>query len=324
MAASNLLGRMTNGTVKFFSVAKGFGFIAADDGGKEVYVPAAALKGAGVNTLTAGQRVAFSSEAKAKGLEVTKLELLEPVEKPKPSAELVRVYCDPSEPVAADILAAINAAGLQFQLFDNSSTTLGQEQLRRLAVQIRAQGQELVKRFAPMFFELQLDDRFIGESEFWTAVAEHPTLIDGPVLAIGDKARICKSGNDVRIFLGLERPGAAPPKGVGIPPRMAAILGGKALPPEEPPVRAPKEPSRASKEPVRVSKEAAPAAMPKPVKPEISVRTREQEDQTAPAKVKGKAKPVGAAPKTVKAVKPKPVAKTKAVKKAKPKAGRKK
>jgi CspA family cold shock protein len=317
MAAANLLGRMTNGTVKFFSVAKGFGFISADDGGKDVYLPAAALKGAGVNTLTAGQRVAFSSEAKAKGLEVTKLELLEPAEKPKPSAELVRVYCDPSEPVAADILAAINAAGLQFQLFDNSSATLDQEQLKRLAIQIRAQGQDLVKRYAPMFFELQLDDRFIGESEFWTAVAEHPTLIDGPVLAIGDKARICKSGNDARIFLGLERPGAAPPKGVGIPPRMAAILGGKALPPEEPPARAPKEP-------VRVPKEVAPAAMAKPAKPEAAVRTREKDDQKAPPKVKVKAKPAIAAPKKVKAAKPKPVAKAKPTAKAKPKAGRKK
>ena len=46
---------MAIGTVKFFNVAKGFGFIAPEDGSKDVFVHASA----GMATLAEGQRVSF-------------------------------------------------------------------------------------------------------------------------------------------------------------------------------------------------------------------------------------------------------------------------
>ena len=54
---------MTNGTVKFYNETKGFGFIAPDDGGKDVFVHATALERAGMPPLTEGQKVAFDTEA---------------------------------------------------------------------------------------------------------------------------------------------------------------------------------------------------------------------------------------------------------------------
>ena len=50
---------MAIGTVKFFNVAKGFGFIAPETGDKDVFVHATALESAGMDTLTEGQRVSF-------------------------------------------------------------------------------------------------------------------------------------------------------------------------------------------------------------------------------------------------------------------------
>jgi CspA family cold shock protein len=50
---------MAIGTVKFFNAAKGFGFIAPEDGSKDVFVHATALESAGMGTLTEGQRVSF-------------------------------------------------------------------------------------------------------------------------------------------------------------------------------------------------------------------------------------------------------------------------
>jgi CspA family cold shock protein len=49
---------MPSGRVRFFDADKGFGFIAKDDGGDEVYVHASALP-AGVPTLKKGQHVEF-------------------------------------------------------------------------------------------------------------------------------------------------------------------------------------------------------------------------------------------------------------------------
>ena len=50
---------MTNGTVKWFNSAKGFGFIEPEDGSKDVFVTVAAVKKMGLTDLKAGQKVKF-------------------------------------------------------------------------------------------------------------------------------------------------------------------------------------------------------------------------------------------------------------------------
>ena len=58
---------MTNGTVKFFNNAKGFGFIQPDDGSKDVFVHISAVERAGLATLTENQKVSFELERGANG-----------------------------------------------------------------------------------------------------------------------------------------------------------------------------------------------------------------------------------------------------------------
>jgi len=50
------------GTVKFYNVQKGFGFIEPEDGGKDVFVHATALERAGITRLVEGQKVSFDTE----------------------------------------------------------------------------------------------------------------------------------------------------------------------------------------------------------------------------------------------------------------------
>ena len=52
----------TTGTVKFFNAAKGFGFIAPEDGSKDVFVHISAVDRAGLSTLTENQKVSFEVE----------------------------------------------------------------------------------------------------------------------------------------------------------------------------------------------------------------------------------------------------------------------
>ena len=51
-----------NGTVKWFNEQKGFGFIANDNGGDDVFVHFSAITGDGFKTLTEGQKVSFDTE----------------------------------------------------------------------------------------------------------------------------------------------------------------------------------------------------------------------------------------------------------------------
>ena len=50
------------GTVKFFNATKGVGFIAPDDGSKDVFVHISAVQGSGLDTLKENQRVSFDTE----------------------------------------------------------------------------------------------------------------------------------------------------------------------------------------------------------------------------------------------------------------------
>ena len=50
------------GTVKFFNATKGFGFIAPDDGSKDVFVHISAVQGSGMDTLSENQKVSFDTE----------------------------------------------------------------------------------------------------------------------------------------------------------------------------------------------------------------------------------------------------------------------
>ncbi|WP_133774737.1 cold-shock protein [Enterovirga rhinocerotis] len=58
---------MTTGTVKFYNDTKGFGFIAPDDGGKDVFVHATALERAGMHGLVEGQKVSFDTQPDGRG-----------------------------------------------------------------------------------------------------------------------------------------------------------------------------------------------------------------------------------------------------------------
>ena len=53
---------MEAGTVKFFNEQKGYGFIAPDNGGNDVFVHISALERAGLSTLSQGQKVSFDTE----------------------------------------------------------------------------------------------------------------------------------------------------------------------------------------------------------------------------------------------------------------------
>ena len=58
---------MNVGTVKFYNGQKGFGFIAPDDGSKDVFVHISALDRAGLGGLVEGQKLQFDIEQDTKG-----------------------------------------------------------------------------------------------------------------------------------------------------------------------------------------------------------------------------------------------------------------
>ena len=57
---------MSSGTVKWYNASKGYGFIANDEGGDDVFVHFSAIQSDGYKTLAEGQKVTFDTEADPK------------------------------------------------------------------------------------------------------------------------------------------------------------------------------------------------------------------------------------------------------------------
>jgi CspA family cold shock protein len=68
-------GPEQQGTVKWYNTSKGFGFIAPEDGGKDVFVHASALRRAGLTELAEGQRVTIQVTQGQKGPEAASIRI---------------------------------------------------------------------------------------------------------------------------------------------------------------------------------------------------------------------------------------------------------
>ncbi len=64
---------MATGIVKWFSNAKGYGFIEPEGGGEDVFAHFSAIEAEGYRTLKQGQRVEYEFEEGPRGLHATRV-----------------------------------------------------------------------------------------------------------------------------------------------------------------------------------------------------------------------------------------------------------
>jgi CspA family cold shock protein len=68
---------MAQGTVKWFNDSKGYGFIAPDEGGDDVFVHHSAIEGQGFKTLSEGAKVEYDITQGQKGPQAAHVIILE-------------------------------------------------------------------------------------------------------------------------------------------------------------------------------------------------------------------------------------------------------
>jgi len=213
---------MSHGTVKFFNAGKGFGFITPDDGSKDVFVPAASVSAAGLGTLKPGQRVSFEVKPDARGpMAIDLVQLAEPprLDAAKNGApqhrrvderQRLTFYLDSADDSAVSALEDLRAAGHDPKVVDYVATPPRREELRALSMLLSNKNQSLVKRYAPLFYDLRLNDRFLSQNEYWDAIVEHPSLINGPIISTAADANLYSAKSGVDAFLATHFPNIAP------------------------------------------------------------------------------------------------------------------
>lgn len=67
------MSNVSTGTVKWFNDAKGYGFIAPEDGSQDLFAHFKEVQGSGFRTLQEGQRVEFEITQGPKGLQASQI-----------------------------------------------------------------------------------------------------------------------------------------------------------------------------------------------------------------------------------------------------------
>ncbi|MBT4921413.1 MAG: cold-shock protein [Rickettsiales bacterium] len=67
---------MATGTVKWFNVTKGYGFIQADDGSNDVFIHISKLEEKGISDLKEGQKISFDTEESRGKVAATNIDLI--------------------------------------------------------------------------------------------------------------------------------------------------------------------------------------------------------------------------------------------------------
>jgi arsenate reductase len=204
---------MVIGTVKFFNASKGFGFISPDIGGDDIFVHASAFHATGAESLILGQRVTHETDSDVRGLKVTKLALVtadeEMAHSRKRSAPMstpgddlmLTIYHNPECTTSRNALEEIRAAGYEPRIVEYLKFPLTREELISIAARMNLSVRELARKTEPLFGELQLDERDVADDQILDAMVEHPILINRPIVATPNFARLCRPSRMVKGFL---------------------------------------------------------------------------------------------------------------------------
>jgi arsenate reductase (glutaredoxin) len=116
----------------------------------------------------------------------------------------VTIYHNPNCGTSRNALAAIRAAGFEPRIVEYLKTPISRGELKSLIARMHVAVRDVVRKKEPLFQELRLDERDVGEEELLDAMIENPILINRPIVATEKAARLCRPSEIVKDFLARE------------------------------------------------------------------------------------------------------------------------
>jgi arsenate reductase len=114
----------------------------------------------------------------------------------------ITIYHNPNCGTSRNALAAIRAAGFEPHVVEYMKTPPTRAELKNLAIRMNRSVRSLVRKKEPLFQELRLDERDVGEDELLDAMIENPILINRPIVVTAAAARLCRPSELVKTLLG--------------------------------------------------------------------------------------------------------------------------
>jgi len=117
----------------------------------------------------------------------------------------ITIYHNPDCGTSRNALAAIRAAGYEPRIFEYLKTPLSHGALAALVNRMNVPVRSIVRSKEPLFRELGLDGKDVTEDELLDAMAEHPILLNRPIVVVQNGSnttvRLCRPSETVKALL---------------------------------------------------------------------------------------------------------------------------
>ncbi|MDE1938607.1 MAG: arsenate reductase (glutaredoxin) [Alphaproteobacteria bacterium] len=113
----------------------------------------------------------------------------------------ITIYHNPNCGTSRNTLAAIRAAGYEPRVVEYLKTPPTREELKELIVRMKVNVRDVVRKREPLYRELRLDERDVGENELLDAMIENPILINRPIVVTEKAVRLCRPSELVKEML---------------------------------------------------------------------------------------------------------------------------
>ena len=118
----------------------------------------------------------------------------------------ITIYHNPSCGTSRNALAAIRAAGHEPRVIEYMKSPPSREELKHLIARMNLAVRDVVRKKEPLYRELRLDERDVGEDELLDAMIENPILINRPIVVTERTVRLCRPSELVKELLAGEAP----------------------------------------------------------------------------------------------------------------------
>lgn len=111
------------------------------------------------------------------------------------------IYHNPNCGTSRKVLAALREAGHEPKVIEYLKTPPSRDELKALLAKMGIGVRQLLRRKAPEFGELNLDDPAKTDEQLIDAIMAHPILIERPVVVTAKGAKLCRPAEEVASIL---------------------------------------------------------------------------------------------------------------------------
>lgn len=111
------------------------------------------------------------------------------------------IYQKPTCSTCRDVMARLSQAGVEYDAINYIIDPPSREKLAELVRKMQVSPREIMRTKEDKFRELGLADQSLTDDQLLDAMAEHPSLIQRPILEWGDLATLARPAERVDQFL---------------------------------------------------------------------------------------------------------------------------